>query len=84
MCFPFSVIRVPASRCPPITYGCSLAVGVDTSSYPALPIIFATFHLHLPDLDQASTERGGAMIYDGTCLVKVILVSSPSPSFFIL
>lgn len=51
---------------------------VNTPPYPALKVIFSLFP-SLPDLDQAPTERGGAMIHDGTWPVV------PSPcSFFTL
>lgn len=36
----------------------------------------------LPDLDQSPTERGGAVVQDGTCPVEGLLdFSAPSPSF---
>ena len=60
---------------------CSLPISVNTPPYPALPVIFAMF-LSLLDLDQAPTERGCAMVYNGSGPVEGLMVlSTPSPSF---
>ncbi len=80
-----------ASCCPPrllaavTTLACSLPFSVNTPPYPALPVIWSMFPC-LPDLDPAPTERGGAVVHDGTWLVEgllAFLALSPS-SFFTL
>lgn len=50
-------------------FGCFFISGTNIFPYPALLVIFAMFP-SLLDSNQAPTERGGAMIHDGTWPVE--------------